>query len=200
MNLSEAASMCRDEMNTHGLGHWIFQWDRSKRRFGQCRSGSRTISMSEVLTRLNDRADVLDTIRHEIAHALAGHAAGHGPLWKAKCREVGANPERCFDGAAVATPPAPWLGVCEHCGPVDGRHRRPKTMTGYIHKRCGGAITFQANHEGWTLHKEAVMASEQRSEAKPEPKRPTLDAEAQARVGARAAARAAEIARRLGRG
>jgi hypothetical protein len=202
MNLSEAASMSREAMNDNGLGHWTFQWDRSRSRFGVCKHGPRVISMSEHLVKLNDRANVLDTVLHEIAHALAGPGAGHGPLWKAKCREVGANPERCYDSATVATPPAPWVGICEHCGPVAGRHRRPKSLDGWKHKRCGGSIAFRQNREGWTKHKEAtaMAASGPASEATPGKARPApaLDADAKARIAARAAARAADINKRLG--
>jgi len=40
---------------------------------------------------------VRDTILHEIAHAIAGHKAGHGWQWKAECRRIGANPNRTAD-------------------------------------------------------------------------------------------------------
>jgi len=36
-----------------------------------------------------------DTILHEIAHALAGPAAKHGPAWKAIARRLGATPKSC---------------------------------------------------------------------------------------------------------
>ena len=35
---------------------------------------------------------IRDTVLHEIAHAIAGHEAGHGPLWKATARRIGATP------------------------------------------------------------------------------------------------------------
>ena len=33
-----------------------------------------------------------DTILHEIAHAIAGVEAGHGPAWKAVAQRLGATP------------------------------------------------------------------------------------------------------------
>lgn len=45
---------------------------------------------------------VTDTILHEIAHALAGPAARHGPAWKSIARRLGATPKSCApenDGA-----------------------------------------------------------------------------------------------------
>ena len=38
---------------------------------------------------------VTDTILHEIAHALAGPGAGHGPAWKATASRLGATPKSC---------------------------------------------------------------------------------------------------------
>jgi len=203
MDISEATSMARGAMNDHGLGHWIFTLDRSKRRFGQSRPRSCTISMSEHLIRLNDRAAVLDVVLHEIAHALVGAGHGHDHVWKAKCREVGANPERYYDSTAVATPPGKWLAVCENCGPTGSRHRRPNSLTGWTHDPCGkGAITWRENREGWTPQRAslAAAASEPSSDGtiRAGKARPVLDAEAQARVEAKAAARAAEIKNRLG--
>lgn len=40
----------------------------------------------------NTEEKVIDTILHEVAHALAGPGAGHGPLWKRYARIVGADP------------------------------------------------------------------------------------------------------------
>lgn len=37
----------------------------------------------------------MGTVMHEIAHALAGSAAGHGPVWKRQMRALGQSPERC---------------------------------------------------------------------------------------------------------
>ena len=50
-----------------------------------------------------------DTILHEIAHAIAGANAGHGPVWKAVAKRIGAAPraraeekdEECEHGAAA---------------------------------------------------------------------------------------------------
>ena len=43
--------------------------------------------------------EIRDTVLHEIAHAIAGPEAGHGPLWKATARRIGATPRaKTYDG------------------------------------------------------------------------------------------------------
>lgn len=104
---------------------WQFKWDRSVSRFGCCKWKSYTISLSKPMTELNSAEEVEDVIRHELAHALAGSNAKHGPAWKIQCRVTGARPTRCYDGR-VTTPPKPWLGVCSGCGAEFPRHRVPR--------------------------------------------------------------------------
>ena len=126
-------------MAEHGLtaAGWTLEWGNAKRSLGQAiesrtdrRTGRtepvRVIRLSRVLMRLNTEAEVRDTVLHEIAHALVGAKHGHGPVWKAKCREIGANPVRCA-GPGVAVPEAPWVVDCGVCGTrLFTRHRRPR--------------------------------------------------------------------------
>lgn len=95
MNLTQAATLARTAMQAHGLEGWTFQFNRRKSSFGVCKHLSRTIELSSILTQHADREQVIQTIGHEIAHALAGHGAGHGPVWKAQMRSMGLKPDRC---------------------------------------------------------------------------------------------------------
>ena len=95
-------------------GPWTFAFDRSVSRFGCCKFGKRKITLSKKLTELNDESDVRDTILHEIAHAIAGWEAHHGPKWKAVAKRIGAKPERCFSTDDVVTPPSKYVGYCAH--------------------------------------------------------------------------------------
>ncbi|MDE1977025.1 MAG: SprT-like domain-containing protein, partial [Elusimicrobia bacterium] len=111
----DAASLARQLLDIHGLLDWRFSFDRSRRRFGVCNWSAKTIGLSRPLTELNDETHVRDTILHEIAHALAGRQAGHGPKWREAAVLVGASPQRCYD-RAVALPPLPLLLRCPNCG------------------------------------------------------------------------------------
>lgn len=121
-------------MNEHGLGHWCFQFDRASRRFGVCKYGTRTIGLSEALVRANTVERCTETILHEIAHALAGSAAGHGPAWVRQARALGIKGERCFS-AENTTLVGKYFGYCERCGdePMSARTQHP--TPGYICKK-----------------------------------------------------------------
>lgn len=123
MDLDEALAMGRQLLDQHGLDEWDFRFDRAKRRAGLCRFDDRVISLSRYLTQLHDAEQVRDTVLHEIAHALAGPEAGHGPTWQTKARQVGARPRRTLP-AEVPLPEAPWQGHCPG-GHHHVRFRRP---------------------------------------------------------------------------
>lgn len=143
MDVWDASVMARRLMAEHGLGGWTFRFNRAKRCLGLCVYGPKRIELSWHFVRRNDEAAVRDTVLHEIAHALAGPKAGHGPKWKAMCRRVGAKPERCDREAAM--PPGRWRATCPGCGQTFTRHRRPMSGRSYSCRRCGpeqGRIAF----------------------------------------------------------
>jgi len=139
MEIREAKQLAQDLMDEFVLYDWTFCWDRSVRRFGQCRRNAKQIGVSKPLTVLNDRATVEDVIRHEIAHALPG-GQGHGPSWKRNCAITGARPERCYESSAVITPEAAWRVECVPCGWSAPRHRRSRATQ--IHIPCRSTVTW----------------------------------------------------------
>lgn len=133
MKLSDARTLALSLMEAHGLRGqgWRFSFDKARVRFGICRHRPKTISLSKVLTQLNDEREVRDTILHEIAHALDGvkpRGQGHGTSWKAIAARIGATPTRCYDdagnGRTVVAARAPWHGVCPN-GHTSQRYKRP---------------------------------------------------------------------------
>jgi predicted SprT family Zn-dependent metalloprotease len=115
MNLSDAEALVYREMAHWGLHDWEFQWMTAYSQFGVCWWKPKVIRLSRLHVELNDEERVLDIVRHEIAHALAGATAGHGWEWQIWCRKVGARPERCYDEADTATPPKRWVAQCPSC-------------------------------------------------------------------------------------
>jgi len=109
MRLIDASAMATEILRRHGLSNWSFRFDRAVARVGACFYRQRLISLSRHFVERNDEALVGDTIRHEVAHALAWEhdgATGHGAVWKKWCAVTGANPRRCFDEREVALPEA----------------------------------------------------------------------------------------------
>ncbi len=118
----------------HGLVGWCFAFNRRKQAMGLCRYAARRIELSVYLVDRNGPEEVRDTILHEIAHALVGPTHGHDAVWKAKCRAIGARPERCGRGDM---PRGPWRARCGRCGDEFTRHRRPQRLTGWFCRACG---------------------------------------------------------------
>ena len=171
MNLVAAESLASSEMIKHGLGSWAFEWTRSKRNAGECiafgtsgRNG--IIRLSRLYTQLNGPSDVLDTILHEIAHALTP-GAKHGPTWKAKCRQIGARPIACVTADEVM-PDAAWKGRCPNGhGVVTRFHRAPLTVKvcSKCHKR---GLPVQDVILYWTHNNRRVCLREMPSRYKSE--------------------------------
>jgi predicted SprT family Zn-dependent metalloprotease len=144
MDFAAAEQLARQEMTRCGIGGWAFGWNRRKRSLGLCRYRERRIELSVYFVKANDGEQVRETILHEIAHALAGEKAGHGPLWKAMCQRVGCKPVRCDHGDAVM-PKGRWVARCTACGKEYWRHRRPTRRATYWCRGCGperGAVVF----------------------------------------------------------
>lgn len=110
MDLKRAEQHARFEMYKWGLKDWDFRFNtRCKRILGRCFFQKELIELSAHYVELNTEEEVLDTIRHEIAHALAyinDGDAGHGPKWKEWCLKTGASPERI--ATDVVMPERKW--------------------------------------------------------------------------------------------
>lgn len=123
MNTNEVRHLARLLMNRFSLSEWKLKIGNAKRQYGSCRYGTMTITISGTLAAINPPEETEDTILHEIAHALAGPGAGHGPIWQEWCRRLGAKPVRCH---TAELPERPVIGTCTHCGHVYKRYRLPK--------------------------------------------------------------------------
>jgi predicted SprT family Zn-dependent metalloprotease len=102
---------------------WTFGFDRAKRRAGLCDFTAKRITLSRALTELAEDDDVHQVLLHEVAHALAGPFAGHGPIWKIIARDLGYVGGRTHEDTA-SQHLAPWLGDCP-AGHSHARYRRP---------------------------------------------------------------------------
>lgn len=136
-SLSETRMIANALIRKHGLTGWRFEFDNAKVRGGQCRHGSRVISMSKHLVPMWSDQQVLDVLKHELAHALVGPGKGHGPVWAAKMRELGAKPDRCHTNETVK---GRYVAFCDSCGgqEVARMHRYTKVMREgrHLHSRC----------------------------------------------------------------
>ena len=98
---------------------WTFAFDNARTRAGLCNYDRKRISVSKLLAARYEDDEIHQVLLHEVAHAVAGPAAGHGPRWKRTAEDLGYAGKRLHDGA-VATELAPWVGTC----PAGHRHYR----------------------------------------------------------------------------
>lgn len=107
---------------------WSFGYDRARKRLGACHLRQRRITLSAHLSRSLSDAEIEDTLRHEIAHAIDFERRGvsrHDATWKRIAIACGASPERCFDGDLPDDPSAPYVGTCPTCGERHDLYRQP---------------------------------------------------------------------------
>lgn len=146
MELHEIEKHAKALMTAHGVGSLAFEFDGAKRRIGATHSVlvgntwlAKKITLSRHYAVLLPKEEIHDVILHEIAHALAGHKAAHGPVWKAAARKVGAKPSRCT--VPSARPAAPIEGRCPKCDvKVSEHHRMPRAV--YVHRTCHTILTY----------------------------------------------------------
>lgn len=121
---------------------WSFGFDNAKTRAGLCNYAEKRITVSRYLAARYDDDDIHQVLLHEVAHALAGSRAGHGPRWKACASELGYEGKRLHSGA-IADELAPWVGSCP-AGHAHYRYKRPARVLacGQCSKRFDPANTI----------------------------------------------------------
>lgn len=140
MELYEAEGLANRLLEEFGLYSWSFKFDNARSRFGCCWFRKKCITLSRALVLLNEQAIVEDTLRHEIAHALAPPRSGHGAAWKAVCRRIGAKPECCYKVSEITSVGTDWHATCAGCGTIHKKFRVPRNI------RWCAVATCRAQH------------------------------------------------------
>ena len=148
--LHEVADLGNGLLGEHQAGGrlaqgWSFGFDLSPARAGVCRYRERRINLSVSFCLAATRAEIADTIRHEIAHAIVGPKHNHNAVWKAKAREIGCVGERCH---RVQHSIPRWVGECG-CGRQWFRQTlQRRVMNNRACPQCWSTITWRRNSEG----------------------------------------------------
>lgn len=141
--LEEARIMAEALLREHGLTDWTFRFNRSVRTLGLCYFDERRVELSRHFVLRNPLDDVREALRHEVAHALAGPEDGHGPIWRAWCARLGAEPKRT---RKASMPDPRYWAKCE-CGKTYGLYRRPK-INSHCCSECGTVVRFGKKESG----------------------------------------------------
>jgi len=101
----------------------LVAWDviidtRPKMRMGQARQRllhgvitKQEIGLTQRFVWTGAWDDIIDVVRHEVAHAIAGLKNGHNRKWRQACAQTGARPVRCQDLDKAFTE-YKWHGTC----------------------------------------------------------------------------------------
>lgn len=90
MDRMTAHTMCRRELDRHGLLDWgvRISSDPNQPFLGLCMYKDKVIVINAHHCDIHPDAEVRDTILHEVAHALCP-GQGHNDVWATKAREIG---------------------------------------------------------------------------------------------------------------
>lgn len=96
MDRNTAIKTCRELLDSHGLNDWRGLLTMSEVPFvGKCIPNKKTIILSALAIDVQPDFEVMDTIKHEIAHALTPNDRNHGYEWAKKAEELGARTTPC---------------------------------------------------------------------------------------------------------
>ncbi len=135
MDVAEASDLAKKLMSEHQLEGWTFKLNNARRQLGVCKEFVKRIELSKQYVLHNDRAHIVDTILHEIAHALVGAKHGHDAVWKQMCEHLGCVPRACESTAVM--PEGNWKAQCPSCFKTFSQHRKPKHLRGLYCRGCG---------------------------------------------------------------
>ena len=131
MELKKAEELAKKLLQEHNP-KYSFKWDNAKVRFGCCHYVTKYISLSKILTHMNNEEEVKNVILHEIAHSLT-EGENHSRVWKEKAISIGYNGARCYN-KSVKTPKGKYVYQCPVCKNKYYQHR--KLIKKYVCKRC----------------------------------------------------------------
>lgn len=93
MNRQRASEITREEIRKHGLENWGVRLttDPNQPFLGLCIHKDKVIVLNAHHIDIHHDKDIINTIKHEIAHAIVGAGHGHDETWANKAREVGCD-------------------------------------------------------------------------------------------------------------
>jgi len=144
MSLTEVAALGKHLIRKHEVKNgfkadWQFVFDLATARGGSCKYREKQITLSVTYCLKASREEIVDTILHEIAHAIVGPHHGHDATWKAAAQRIGCTAERCHH--VQHTPPR-WYGQCG-CGQQWERQRLSQRARTLRCRRCRGDIEWK---------------------------------------------------------
>lgn len=144
MDLHKAQYLTRTLMQQYGLvdAGWTFEYSKRTTNLGHCSYQHKIIYLSISWTYTGDEVRVLNTIRHEIAHALVGSGHSHDNVWRRKALELGCTGDACT-AVRHEKPQLRYILSCPTHGEVHQMHKI--TRSSYVCRKCPFILTRTYN-------------------------------------------------------
>ena len=118
--LHQADRLIQDQMVRqkvyHGLAdEWSATFDLAAGRAAICYFKEKLICLAVSYCMTAPEEELIDTVLHEVAHALVGPQHNHDRVWKLAARRIGCTAERC---TAVTHTAGKWIGRCQCARPI----------------------------------------------------------------------------------
>jgi predicted SprT family Zn-dependent metalloprotease len=135
MKLTEAETKIKKLLKEYNLNDWSFKFDNAIRRLGYClwkKNGIfvKTISLSKTMTEKRTDDEVINTMLHEIAHAIDYETRGtsaHDDIWREIAIRIGCTGDRLTKVSKdIMNETYKWLAICPEHGILGGYLRKPK--------------------------------------------------------------------------
>ena len=141
-------------LRKYKLSDWSFEFYDSMFYLGECDPFRKVIQLSKYFIVFEKRSKkILDTVLHEIAHAIDFDKRGiskHDKIWREIALSIGSSGCRLSDTITYkksANKVYKYTGSCGHCSNIYYRQRFSKSMK--IKKKCpvckDGKITWNQN-------------------------------------------------------
>ena len=118
-----------------------YKKDKTKTALGRCNFSEKWVSLSIPFleANLNKPKILVNTMLHEIAHALAYelyNCDSHGSVWKNLFLRLGGNGERCVNVRDINAIKSKYFLICTSCNYKKSVHRRLRLERSC--RQCGG--------------------------------------------------------------
>ena len=160
-NLPREKVWCGVSRNDGRNGVCKYDKKLTKRRFNkhitqtETKRGHCSIVVNEKILAQGNRDGFIDTVRHELAHAICygkyGSSQDHNANWKEMASKLGADASSCHSKRDRSDEYNYFIG-CPNCGYKGGKIKRSKVIKQPFNRLCGscgevGMVSFDAGDE-----------------------------------------------------
>ena len=114
---------------------YSFKFNNCKKIIGKCNYTKKEIYLSKKLVLLNKEKFIMNTILHEIAHAIVGRGNHHNNIWKNKFIQIGGNGKRCYLDDVILPKSDKYL-ECSNCKKIVYIYRKKTNINNVACSVC----------------------------------------------------------------